>query len=191
MDVNQVTSIHESFLQQSEVKYAEQEQDKRGKSNQPQDYMVQETENSIGYSVEISPDGMQKAEDADNESRKATDKQSDVNQLENVREQGKAAAESWEVRIKCLQIAMRIIVGDEVPVADHRYLAKNDPELYYEAMSRRVPSENPRKHEKLSEDEKPDNPNTDNTSDDSPALSASANNNEIEVESGEQSENLF
>jgi hypothetical protein len=111
-----------------------------------------------------------------------------VNQLEDVREQGKAAAESWKVRIKCLKIAMRIIVGDEVPVEDHRYLAKNDPELYFEALSRRMPKEHPRKHERLSEDEKPDNPNTDNTGDNSPALSVSAGNNEIEVEveSGEQ-----
>ena len=156
MNINPSASIYADFLRESAVKNADRERDKYLRENeQPNNSTVQATEDSAGYSVEISGERMRKTGEADNELNKMTDEhQIHMKQLEDAREQGEAVAESWKTRIKCLQIAMRIISGDEVPREDHQYLAKHDPELYSEAVSRRMPKEDPRKHERLSEDEK-------------------------------------
>jgi hypothetical protein len=140
------------------VKNAEQDHEKyQQQSKQPQGFIIQETENPAGYFVEISPDGIQKAKDTDDDLQKRMDGlQGHLKQMESAREQGAAEAEAAKIRIKCLQIAMRIISGDEVPPEDHKFLAEHDPELYAEAMSRRMPKEDPYKHERLSEDKKPD-----------------------------------
>ena len=62
-------------------------------------------------------------------------------------------AESYKEKIKCMQIAMRIMAGDKVPIEDHRYLAERDKELYVKALSMRVEKRNPKEHDKLSEEE--------------------------------------
>ena len=77
-------------------------------------------------------------------------------QLEIARLQSEGAAEQWRILIKCLKIAMRIMSGDIVPKADHRYLAKHEPELYSKAITLRMEKENPKKHKRLTKDEKTD-----------------------------------
>jgi hypothetical protein len=72
--------------------------------------------------------------------------------LEAAKEMGEGMAEFFQIKIKCLVIAMRIIKGDEVPAADHRFLAENDLELYTKAMSMRQQNPKPEKHDRLSED---------------------------------------
>jgi hypothetical protein len=135
MNINQSAPTHADLPQKSAAKNAEQEHSKNQQySTQPQESIVQETENPIGYSVEISSDGAQKARDADNDLQKKMDElQGHLKQLESVREQGEAGSESAEIFMKCLQIAMRIISGDEVSREDHEFLAKHNPELYAEA----------------------------------------------------------
>ena len=162
MNVNQSVSIPADFQQKSAVENAGREQDK---NKAPQASATQETVYATGYNVEISAEGMQKAgnssdvkDDAQKIQKMTDELQGRVKQLENAREQGKSAADSAKILIKCIQIAMRIISGDNVPWEDHQYLAEHNPELYTEAMSRRMPKEKPYKHEKLSEDEKNDAP---------------------------------
>ena len=88
-------------------------------------------------------------------------------QLEIARKQSEGAAKEWETLIKCLKIAMRIMSGDIVPKADHRYLAKNEPEMYAKAITLRRHKAEPKKHKRLSEKEEPekaekkDSPKTD------------------------------
>jgi hypothetical protein len=163
MNIAQLTGIAEIFQQLDAVKNTEQENDEYIRQDkQPRDSthgsIAQATENSASDSVEISAAGIRKAEDAENEPGKATDEtRGHAKQIEDITRQGKAEAESAKIRQKCLQIAMRIINGDEVPKEDHEYLLKHDPKLYAEALKRRMPNENPLKHDRLSEDEKPDN----------------------------------
>jgi len=144
---------------------AGKEHDKHGRQSSPthdsRGYLASEAEKAAGYSVEISPGGIQKARDMepdDELQKKANEFQGYMKQLENAREQGEAAVDSARIIIKCLQIAMRIINGDEVPREDHEFLAKHNPELYAEAILRRMPKEDPHKYDRLSEDEKLDNP---------------------------------
>ena len=164
MNINQSISIQADFQQKSAVKDAGREYGKNHRQSKelhgPHDSMVQEAGYSEGYFVEISAEGTRKAgesRDTNNEAQKMTNElKGYIKQLEDAHEQGEAAADSANVLIKCMQIAMRIISGDEVPWEDHRYLAEHNPELYAEAMSKRMPKEKPHKHERLSEDEKPD-----------------------------------
>ena len=58
-----------------------------------------------------------------------------------------------DVLVKCLTISRRIMAGDKVPQADHRYLRKHNPELYLKALLLRRPKENPIKHKQLSKKE--------------------------------------
>ncbi|MCL2102420.1 MAG: hypothetical protein FWH25_00080 [Syntrophorhabdaceae bacterium] len=150
MKVNQTTSADANLLLQTAVKDAGQKQHKHQQSRQLDDSFSKKTEKSAEYSVEIAPDMMQKAKDADEEIQKmASEIKAALNQLEN-------ATGQEDVRMKCLQIAMRIIKGDKVPMADHQYLMKHDPELYAKAITHRMPNENPKEHDRLSEDEKDD-----------------------------------
>jgi hypothetical protein len=72
--------------------------------------------------------------------------------LENVNAQSEAYAEAAKIQLKCMKIATRIMAGDDVPKADHRFLAEHAPELYGRAIMMRVLKENPEKHRQLSED---------------------------------------
>jgi len=73
--------------------------------------------------------------------------------LKRAGEAGDGIASAWKERIKCLQIAMRIMAGDKVPVEDHRYLLEKDSELYSRAISLRVEKADPKEYDRLSEDE--------------------------------------
>jgi len=59
----------------------------------------------------------------------------------------------YEIRIKCLKIARRIMRGDKVSIKDLQYLMENDPELYLLAIMFRVPKEDPEEHECISDEE--------------------------------------
>jgi len=181
MNVNQLMPGLEDLLRQSAVKDAVQDGKHRGQNEKPLDSAARKTENPTADSVEISPDGIRKAEGIDKESQKTPDDlKGRIEQMENARAQGEAAGESMKVQMKCMQIAMRIINGDEVPREDHRYLAEHDPKLYSEAMTRRMPKEKPHKYERLSEDEKSDRP--DNAGDFADAKPAGVDGSEITVE---------
>ena len=158
MNVSQPILNYTNSLQQSMTKNAVQKYGKHHQNKQPDDPIFKETLKNIEYSVEISSDGKQKTKDIyDDLQKKATGLQGLLEQLKDLSAQGQAEAESIKVRIKCLQIALRIMSGDKVPVEDHQYLLKHDPELYAEAVVRRIPKENPHEHDRLSEDEKSDN----------------------------------
>ncbi len=73
--------------------------------------------------------------------------------LESSKEQAIAAGKDAKVRLKCIIISSRIMSGDEVPLEDYKYLAKHDPELYGKALSMRFKSDNPKKYDRISEDE--------------------------------------
>ena len=80
-----------------------------------------------------------------------------IQQLENSRAQADSQSKEMETKLKCLQIAMRIMRGDDVPWQDHRFLAENDSKLYLQAMSLRMENDDPERHKRLSEDEEPSN----------------------------------
>jgi len=75
-------------------------------------------------------------------------------QIKQAQEHGKAEANAMRTRLKCMLIATRIMQGDEVPKEDMRYLAKNDIELYNKAILMKIVNENPKKHNKISDDDK-------------------------------------
>ena len=83
-------------------------------------------------------------------------------ELENMKNPNDGNAESIKVLTKCILIAARIMQGDEVPKEDLKFLQKNNMELYYKSIMMRVEKKNPKKHERISEDEKP--PESTNTS---------------------------
>jgi len=75
-------------------------------------------------------------------------------QLNDTKKQVEAEAEAMKIKKQCMVIARRIMKGDKVPDADHRFLFKNDPSLYTQAVTLKVKNDNPKKHKRLSEDEK-------------------------------------
>lgn len=74
--------------------------------------------------------------------------------MKRAQEAGDGMAEAMKEKIRCLQIAMRIMSGDNVPIEDERYLAEKDIELYHQAKTMRIEKEDPKDHDRLSEDEK-------------------------------------
>lgn len=56
-----------------------------------------------------------------------------------------AMARQLKMRMKCVEIARRIMQGKKVPIKDERYLMENDPKGYQLAMAFRKP---PKKDEK-------------------------------------------
>lgn len=82
------------------------------------------------------------------------------------RETSSGMAEAMKEKIICLRIAMRIMSGGKVPLKDRRYLMEKDPELYKQAICLRVEKKNPKKYDRLSEDEeKVENADSDNSAD--------------------------
>lgn len=63
-----------------------------------------------------------------------------------------------KIQLQCLQIAMRIISGDNVPMKDRAFLAEHEPEMLGRAMLLRRTKENPKDYKSLLEDEKADEP---------------------------------
>jgi len=93
--------------------------------------------------------------------------------LERAREAGEGAAEAWKEKIRCMQIAMRIMSGNKVPEADHRYLREKDAELYGKAITMRMEKVDPKEHDRLSEDEEEEGGIIENTENVSAASSDS------------------
>lgn len=77
---------------------------------------------------------------------------------ENAGESMRSEQDAMKIRRTCLEISRRIISGDEVPQKDHKYLMKHDMELYARSISLRRHKEDPHKYKQLSEDEKPNTP---------------------------------
>ena len=104
--------------------------------------------------VELSVGGKSKSEEF---SQLRQDVDMLIQQLEASRAQAGSQSKEMETKLKCLQIAMRIMRGDDVPWQDHRFLAENDSKLYLQAMSLRTENDHPEKHKRLSEDEESSN----------------------------------
>ena len=73
--------------------------------------------------------------------------------LKNAQKAGEGMAEVMKEKIRCLQIAMRIMSGGKVPEEDRRYLAEKDIELYNQAISLRIEKKDPKEYDSLLEDE--------------------------------------
>jgi hypothetical protein len=74
--------------------------------------------------------------------------------LENAQKAGEGMAEAMKEKIRCLQIAMRIMSGDNVPIEDERYLAEKDIKLYNQAKTLRIEKKDPKECDSLLEEEK-------------------------------------
>ncbi|MCL2579739.1 MAG: hypothetical protein FWE32_06865 [Oscillospiraceae bacterium] len=74
-------------------------------------------------------------------------------QMESAREQGEAKAEAMRMMAKALEIARRIMMGDNVPAEDHKFLMEFDAALYGKALTMRINRQDPTDYERLSEDE--------------------------------------
>ena len=116
---------------------------------------------AIEDTVEISTEAIEKARDKKFDFQKALDEMR--NEMRGLREglqraieAGEGAAAMWKEKIKCMQIAMRIMAGDIVPEEDHRYLREKDMELYSKAIQLRIEKEDPEEYDRLSEDEEED-----------------------------------
>lgn len=81
-----------------------------------------------------------------------------MNQLEQMREAEKQAEKSGKKFTdygKLLKIAMRIMNGDKVPMADRKKLAEEMPDLYKQAtLMRRLDNDKPKKYKSEYEDDK-------------------------------------
>jgi len=111
--------------------------------------------------VEISTEAIEKARDKKFDFQNALDemhnKMRELREgLQRAREAGEGAAAMWKEKIRCMQIAMRIMAGDIVPEEDHRYLREKDIELYSKAIQLRIEKEDPEEYDRLSEDEEED-----------------------------------
>ena len=76
------------------------------------------------------------------------------NEMEFNRQKMNNEKEKMKIALTCLEISRRIISGDSVPYNDHKFLLKNDPQLYGRSMSMRFPKNNPFKYRQLSDKEK-------------------------------------
>jgi hypothetical protein len=65
----------------------------------------------------------------------------------------KETSNKQDIALKCLIISRRIMAGDKVPVEDHRFLQKHDPELYGKAILMRLPKQDPHEYKRISEDD--------------------------------------
>ena len=77
--------------------------------------------------------------------------------LKQLRESSKASPDDpFTIRLKCIEIAIRIRNGDNVPNKDKRFLLENEPEMYSTALLFRRKNDNPKKYKSILEDEKDD-----------------------------------
>lgn len=68
-----------------------------------------------------------------------------LDELNGANEEVDAMSQQLKTKMKCLEIARRIMQGKKVPIKDERYLMENDPKGYQLAMAMRKP---PKKDEK-------------------------------------------
>ncbi len=89
-------------------------------------------------------------------------------QMEQLREQSKAAEKSGIINSKCMTISLRIASGDEVPLKDIMYLQKHRSDLYDMAMKMRILKTDPEKYDSIVDDDEDDDTsgNENHTSDD-------------------------
>lgn len=73
--------------------------------------------------------------------------------VENSNSQIEGMKEAFETMSKCLQIAMSIMDGDNVPQKDIQFLMENNPDLFKMAMSVRKMKEDPEDKDSVLEDE--------------------------------------
>ena len=126
-------------------------------SKQPQEPITEETKTSPEYDVDLSAEGAKKAQDLNDKLKDKLQKEEEkLGYIRYIEEMGLsegADANQLRIAMKCYIIATRIMKGDEVPYKDHEYLRKHDPELYVEAIKHKMPNLDPKKHDRLSEDE--------------------------------------
>lgn len=76
--------------------------------------------------------------------------------LDQLRESSDPGNNPYMDKIKCLEIAMRIISGDHVPPKDKQFLMEHEPELFMRAQLLKRQKDNPKKYKSLLEGEKVD-----------------------------------
>ncbi len=74
-------------------------------------------------------------------------------QLDNAKQAAEAKMEETKMKLRCLQIALSIMNGDNVPPEDEKYLMDHDPELHFRAIMMRRLKEDPEEKESVLEDE--------------------------------------
>jgi len=173
MRISDYASMYAEYPKQKIAKKEPKEADSSSRSNESSDAKTAtgktQSDAVVKDTADISEEAMQKSKDTADISEEAMQKSKDINdelqkmeneiswfkeQMEITRKQSEGAAEQWDILIKCLKIAMRIMSGDIVPKADHRFLMKNKPELYSKAIMMRVHNDSPKKHKRLSKDDK-------------------------------------
>jgi len=90
---------------------------------------------------------LEKSENANNRLRTLQD------ELKRAQEVGEGMAKAMKIMLKCRQIAMRIMKGDNVPLKDERFLAENDIELYGKAIQMRIQKADPKDYDSILDDE--------------------------------------
>jgi len=117
----------------------------------------------FGNQLTISDEGLEllnkqmteKSEEENKEENKIRDYYLELReQLKQAHESADATGESFESLGKCIQIAMRIVSGDRVPLQDQQYLMEHNMELYSMAMNMRMVKEDPKEWESLLEEDK-------------------------------------
>jgi len=76
--------------------------------------------------------------------------------LEQLRESSDPSNNPYMDKIKCLQIAMRILNGDKVPSRDRKFLMEKEPALYSQSVLLSRKNNKPKKYKSLLDDEKSD-----------------------------------
>ncbi|NLZ83728.1 MAG: hypothetical protein GX915_08690 [Clostridiales bacterium] len=128
----------------------------------------------LGHQLTISDEALElfnkqmieKSEEENKQENKIRDYYLELQeQLKQAHESADAAGESFESLGKCIQIAMRIVSGDKVPIQDEQYLMENNMELYSMAMNMRMIKEDPKEWDSLLDEDKKTMSLQDNTMD--------------------------
>jgi len=107
--------------------------------------------------IEISTEGKEKSDELQGKRDELRGRyRTLMDEVKKAQEIGEGMAESMKVMLRCQKIAMRIMMGDNVPTEDERYLAENDIELYSKAMQLRMQKIDPEDYDSLLEDEEDD-----------------------------------
>lgn len=77
--------------------------------------------------------------------------------LRELKEASDKSSNPLDLFTKCIQIAIHIMNGDNVPIKDMHFLAENEPELYSSALLLRQQNDKPKRHDSLLEDEEEKN----------------------------------
>lgn len=101
--------------------------------------------------------------------------------LRQLEDMNKPSENSYMDKVKCIQIAIRIINGDKVPYKDRKFLMEKEPEMYSKAILFRRENDKPKKYKGLVEDDEEDEIVISTSSDSTTEASDTAND---EVEGG-------